>query len=54
MIFRQRGLFTSMERLVLLSSVMNTLDELTYVAGTFFTLLLALAPFWVPAVFAMS
>jgi hypothetical protein len=30
--------------------VMDTLDELTYVAATFFTLLIALAPFWVPAV----
>jgi hypothetical protein len=39
-----------MERVVLLLRVMNTIDELTYVAGTFFTLLIALAPFWVPAV----
>jgi hypothetical protein len=43
-----------MERVVLLMRVMNTIEELTYVAGTLFTLLVALAPFWVPAVFTMS
>jgi len=43
-----------MERLVLLSCVMTAVEELKFVAGTFFTLLVVLAPFWVPAVFAMS
>jgi hypothetical protein len=33
---------------------MNALDELTYVAGTLLTLLVALSPFWVPALLAMS